>query len=290
MKNVSHGNTFGKSQIYFKVNEIPKSITCQVQPREGLEVYTVFSIFCSSGKQDLYYEYSYQTSTSSKKTLYKGFDIQYYFHLPAGEPSDGYRVTIFSQITNPLGSKTHLCPVTVTVLPSFMRNKSITDLPELELFSSGTRNLSALLFIGNHIEIRNYVILLTNILNRLYTEEIKMAFELQSKIRNVLIFTVCSLPFQDQEEIVDIVSLLLDLLRISKQVTANSAVVIINSAKAIFDEYFEPGQILLQRELVEYVVLLITQALEVSFKHSETQNSILDGLEIISNFMLVRLL
>uniref|UniRef100_A0A8C5PCG7 Polycystin-1-like protein 1 n=1 Tax=Leptobrachium leishanense TaxID=445787 RepID=A0A8C5PCG7_9ANUR len=281
----SHGNTIGKSQIYFKVNEIPKSVACQVQPREGFEMYTVFSVFCSSGKEDLQYEFSYQTSASDRKRLYKGWDIQYYFNLPAGEPSDAYRVTIFSQITNSFGSKSQRCPVNVTVLPSFIRNTSVTDLPELELFNESRRNLSTLLLMRNSIAIRNYINLLTKVLNRLYTEENKAAFGLQTKMRNFLISIVCSLTVHDQD-IGDVVSLLLDLMKMSKQVTVDSALLITTNAKILLNEYFKPNQILKQMNFTENAVLMITQALDISFQYSETQSVALDGLESIRDLIL----
>ncbi|MEE6509445.1 hypothetical protein FKM82_026151, partial [Ascaphus truei] len=200
----SQGNLIGKSQLYFTVNEMPQKMTCQMQPKDGFEVYTVFSIFCTSGKEDLYYEFSYRVGSSSRKMLYKGRDIQYYFNLPSGDPADGYKVTVFTQITNRFGSQTQPCPVNVTVLPSFLRNtyqqltNTTNNLPEWELYHASLKNLSTLVLMGNHVEIRNYVILVTKVLNRLYTEERRTAFELQSKIRNALISSICSLSFQDQ--------------------------------------------------------------------------------------------
>ncbi|KAM8967024.1 polycystin-1-like protein 1 [Pelodytes ibericus] len=282
---VSHGTMVGRSQMYFTVNEMPQRIDCSVQPRDGLEVYTVFTIFCTSGKGDLQYEFSYQTSKSSKKTLYKGRDIQYYFNLPAGEPDEGYRITIFSQISNVFGSKTQPCPVNVTVLPRFFRNTSSTELPELELFNDTVKNISTLLLMGNHIEIRNYVALITKLLDRLYTEEISTAFDLQSKIRNTLISAVCSLPFQDQDEITSDIAMILDLLKPSNQVTAGSAMLIINKAKSVL-KYFELYEIQLQRQLAENVIVMLSQALEVSFKYSETNHVVLDVLEIINELIL----
>ncbi|XP_053323789.1 polycystic kidney disease protein 1-like 1 [Spea bombifrons] len=89
---VSHGNPVGRSQMYFKVNEMPQKVICQVQPRDGIEVYTIFSIFCTSGQEDLSYEFSYKTGKYSRqKILYQGRDVQYYFSLPAGKADDGFK-------------------------------------------------------------------------------------------------------------------------------------------------------------------------------------------------------
>ncbi|XP_030065278.1 polycystic kidney disease protein 1-like 1 [Microcaecilia unicolor] len=130
-------------------------MTCRVQPKDGVEIYTLFSIFCTSGKEDLHYEFSYRVGNSSRKTLYKGRDIQYYFNLPAGDPVDGFKVTVFTEITNRFGSKTQPCPVNVTVLPSFLRNMSSIYELEEELQLTSLRNLSTLLLMGSRIEIRN---------------------------------------------------------------------------------------------------------------------------------------
>ncbi|XP_075070470.1 polycystin-1-like protein 1 [Mixophyes fleayi] len=283
------GNEFGRSQLYFTVNEMPQKMTCQVQPKDGIEVFTIFSIFCTSGKEDLYYEFSYQVGKLSRKTLYKGRDIQYYFTLPSGDPAGGYQVTIYTQITNLHGSQTQPCPVNVTVHPIVFSSTVSNSLPELELFHDSLRNLSTLVLMGNHIEIRNYVILLTTVLNRLYTEDSEMAFEQHLEIRNKLIFTVQSLSFSNQDEFTDIVSMLRDLLNVSNQVTVDSAVLIINYTKSIVRRSFESsesGRHLLQRALAEKVIFLISSAMEVLSKSMEMKNIFLDGVEYISDLML----
>ncbi|KAM4689007.1 polycystin-1-like protein 1 [Discoglossus pictus] len=286
----SRGNVVGKSQFYFTVNEMPQKMTCLVQPKEGWEMYTVFSIFCTSGKEDFHYDFSYKIGRSSRKTLYNGRDIQYYFSLPAGDPSDSYKVTIYTEITNHFGSKTQPCPVNVTVLPSFIRNTTGNNSPERVLYHDGLKNLSTLLLMGNHIEIRNYVMLVTEALNRLYTEESKTTFELQSKIRHTLISSVCSLSFQEQEEIHDIVYMLSDLLNITKQVTPDSVMLITNTIKSIVREYtesVETPKILLERKLVEDLISLISSAMEVSYNYSGRNNYVMqDGMKSISDLLL----
>ncbi|XP_053571737.1 LOW QUALITY PROTEIN: polycystic kidney disease protein 1-like 1 [Bombina bombina] len=289
----SRGNIIGKSQLYFTVNEMPQRITCAVRYKEGFELHTVFSIFCTSGQKDLHYEFSYQTGRSSRKILYKGRDNEYYFSLPSGDPAEFYRVTIFMEITNRFGSKTQQCPVNVTVLPIFARNTTGT-MPEWDLYHNGLKNLSTLLLMGNHIEIRNYVVLVTEVLNRLYTEESKDPFDLQRKLqrklRNSLISSVCSLPFQDQDEVTDITSMLTDLLNKTKQITTDSVTCIINAVKTIVKEYVEPVNhkaVLLDRTLSENLISLISKAMEISYNYSERNNYvILDGMKSISDLML----
>lgn len=65
-------------------------------------------------------------------------------------------------------------------------------------FQEGLRNLSILVLMGNHIEIRNYVVLLTTILNRLYAEDNETTFEQHVQIRNKLISIVQALPFNNR--------------------------------------------------------------------------------------------
>lgn len=47
----SDGKKVGRSQLYLSVNEMFQKMTCQVQPRYGTEIYTIFGIFCTSGKE-----------------------------------------------------------------------------------------------------------------------------------------------------------------------------------------------------------------------------------------------
>ncbi|XP_031759863.1 polycystic kidney disease protein 1-like 1 isoform X2 [Xenopus tropicalis] len=285
----SRGNEIGKSQLYFTVNEMAPRMTCQVQPNEGMELYTVFSIFCTSGKEDLYYDFSYQVGRrSARKKLYEGRDIQYYFNLPAGDQTDGYQVTLFTQITNMYGSQTKPCPVNVTVWPSFGKNTS-TDFIAEQLYHHGLKNLSVLLLMENHIEIRNYITLLTVVLNKLYSEETKTPFELQSKIRNALISALCSMSFQDEDEFDEIVSMLIDLLNYTKQVTAKSAILVVNATKKILKRSVDSedhSRIYLQRNSVEKIVSLISYSMEVSIGYNERNFIVLDGMNIISDLML----
>lgn len=40
----------GRTQLFVKTEPVPKGVMCQVQPVEGAELHTPFSIFCTSGK------------------------------------------------------------------------------------------------------------------------------------------------------------------------------------------------------------------------------------------------
>ncbi|XP_074138819.1 polycystin-1-like protein 1 [Sminthopsis crassicaudata] len=263
---VSSHNPLGKAQLYFTVNEVPKEVSCQVQPSHGYEAYTVFSVFCMSGKADYHYEFTYQIGKSSKIPLYRGRDIQYYFALPAGEIMDQYKVTVFTEITNRYGSKSHPCAVNVTVLPSFHRNvSSLNYRPEEDLYNSTLKNLTTLLLMGNYGEIRNYIIMLTRILNHFHTEDQSSVFDLQSQIRNLLISSVCNLSFQDQEEIADSILMLNELINISKQVTFNSVVLIIKYVRKLIDHKLS-GQFVMKKELMSKVVFLASKLMEVKEK------------------------
>ncbi|XP_074055131.1 polycystin-1-like protein 1 [Macrotis lagotis] len=266
---VSSHSSLGKAQLYFAVNEVPKEMACQVQPIQGYEAYTVFSVFCMSGRADYHYEFSYQIGKSSKIPLYRGTDIQYYFTLPAGEIVDKYKVTVFTEITNRYGSKSHPCAVNVTVLPSFHRNiSSLNYRPEEDLYNSSLKNLTTLLLMGNYGEIRNYIIMITRILNDFYIEDKSSIFGLQSQMRNFLISSVCSLPFQDQEEMADSVLMLNELISISKQVTFNSAVLIIKYVRKLIDQNNLSGQFVMNKELMSKLVFLASRVMEVKGKET----------------------
>ncbi|XP_036595535.1 polycystic kidney disease protein 1-like 1 [Trichosurus vulpecula] len=263
----SSHSPLGKAQLYFTVNEVPKEMACQVQPIYGYEAYTVFSVFCMSGKADYHYEFSYQIGASSKIPLYSGRDIQYYFTLPAGETADKYKVTVFTEITNRYGSKSHPCAVNVTVLPSFHRNiSSLNYRPEEDLYNSSLKNLTTLLLMGSYGEIRNYIIMLTRILNHFYTEDQSSTFGLQSQIRNLLISSVCHLSFQDQEEMADSVLMLNELISISKQVTFDSAVLIIKYVRKLIDHNNLSGQFAMNKELMSKLVFLASRVMEMKEK------------------------
>lgn len=62
---------------------------------------------------------------------------------------------------------------------------------------SGLRNLSAVVQLGNSVEIRNYISLLTSILNRLSLET-EANTHAQRHMRTVLIRTLCELGSSDQ--------------------------------------------------------------------------------------------
>ncbi|GAB1295807.1 Polycystic kidney disease protein 1-like 1 [Apodemus speciosus] len=109
----------GKAQLYLTVNQAPQDMSCQVRPHHGTEAYTIFSVFCMSGKPDFHYEFRYQIGNTSSHTLYHGQDNQYYFLLPAGDSSDNYKVIVSTEITDGQGSKVQPCTVAVTVLPRY---------------------------------------------------------------------------------------------------------------------------------------------------------------------------
>ncbi|MGH0165709.1 UNVERIFIED_CONTAM: hypothetical protein FKN15_049942 [Acipenser sinensis] len=275
----SNHQILGKSQLFFSTNEVPKGMTCQVQPNRGYEISTDFSIFCTSGKEDLLYQYSFSIGNSSRKLLYEGRDVQYYFNLPAGDPSDGYKVTIYTEISNRFGARTRPCPVRVTVLPSFQRNLSSSYNPDEELYIDGLKNLSRLLLMGSDLEIRNYVILLTNVLNRLSLEP-GATVELQTQTRSALISSVCGLQLTHQGALIDKLYMLNDLMEVKEQITFNSAKLVtghVNDLSQRFQEPFTPDSYFLDEWTVRILVSLLSNAIEVPDNTTE------EGIEFIAD-------
>ncbi|XP_068094408.1 polycystin-1-like protein 1 [Hyperolius riggenbachi] len=154
----------------------------------------------------------------------------------------------------------------------------------MELFYEGFQNLSTLVLMRTHVEIRNYVTLLTTILNRLYTEDNKTAFDLQLRMRNKLISVVQSLSFSDQEELTDIVSMLKDLLNKTDQLIPQSSKLVLNFVKSVLKE--TAGRIPLQRKLTESLILLASSAAEESTRWLGMENLFMEGMDSIRDLIL----
>ncbi|XP_056306085.1 polycystic kidney disease 1 like 1 [Danio aesculapii] len=208
----------GKSQLFFHTQAVPEGMNCQVQPNTGNEIHTHFSIFCSSGKEDLLYEYSYSLGNTKRKLLYEGRDFQHYFSLPSGDPNDDYKVNVYIEIKNRFGSATKPCPVTVTVFPSFQRNSSSQPNPDQELYLYGVGNLTSLRKTGSNRDIINYIFILTKVLNRLSLDR-ESSMEFLMLTRSALISAVCQLSITHKDISYEIIYRLSDLINITSQLT-----------------------------------------------------------------------
>ncbi|XP_051910204.1 polycystic kidney disease 1 like 1 [Hippocampus zosterae] len=256
----------GRTQLFLRTKPIPKGMTCQVQPSKGLELYTHFGIFCTSGREDLLYEYSFSVGREPPRMLYQGRNFQYYFSLPSGHPGNDYKVTVYTKIRSGLyGSSTQVCPVTVQVRPSFFRTVSFPD-PDVVLSQSGLKNLSALIVLGNSAEISNYVSLLSRILNRLSSDS-QADQRAQSHLRNVLISALCKLESPDQDSTVDNVGILRDLFQVPRQVTLASVRQAVTHVKAISAELSRPGapkRYRPDRRTLDTLVAVLSRGLEAA--------------------------
>ncbi|XP_060950290.1 polycystin-1-like protein 1 [Limanda limanda] len=263
-------NSFvGRTQLFLNTKPAPEGVKCQVQPVGGTELHTHFSIFCTSGKEDLLYEYSFSVGGRPRRVLYQGRDFQYYFSLPAGDASDDYKVTIYTEIrSSTYGTATKPCPVSVRVQPSFLRDTSSHQDPDLELSAAGLRNLSALLQLGNSHEVRNYVSVLTTILNRLSLDA-EINTNAQTLIRNVLICTVCELESgtAEQESMFDSICTLKDLLQVSNQVSLASVRHVTLHIQTISDLFLEssaPVRYHLDHETLDTLLVLLSYVLQAA--------------------------
>ncbi|XP_034562845.1 polycystic kidney disease 1 like 1 [Notolabrus celidotus] len=278
----SHERFLGRAQLFLKTNPAPKDVTCQIQPITGTELYTHFSIFCTSGKKDLVYEYSFSVGDRPPRMLYQGRDFQYYFSLPSGDPDDDYKVTLYTVIRSSTHeTATKPCPVTVRVQPSFLRdNSSSSHLhPDQELSESGLRNLSGLLQLGNRDEIRNYVSLLSDILNRL-SGDTEANTHAQRHTRNVLICTLCELESSEQTSMLDNICILKSLLRVTRQVTLAGARRVTSHVQVISTRLLQsraPGWYHLDQKTLDTLVALLSHSLQAAAQSedftSEKSNS-----------------
>ncbi|XP_066545891.1 polycystin-1-like protein 1 [Amia ocellicauda] len=310
----SQHNLWGKTQFFFSTNEVPQGMTCQVQPSKGYEIRTDFSVFCTSGKEDLLYVYSFSTANSSRKTLYRGRDFQYFFNLPSGEPADNYKVTIYIEIHNRFGSATQPCPVNVTVLPSFLRSNSSAYSPEQELYVDGLRNLTTLMHMGNSVTTRNYVTLLTSVLNRLALDP-AASKELQTQTRSALISAVCELSVNKRvlylscricyipslyspcsvslwnaALMLDNISMLKALMRVTSQVTFDSAKLVTGHVQKLAAQFSRPDTAaiyVLDEWTVSSLLSLLSNALEARLPASEEGIQLtLQGIRASSDLLL----
>ncbi|XP_032895616.1 polycystic kidney disease protein 1-like 1 [Amblyraja radiata] len=268
----------GKAQHFLFTNEAPRGLTCEVRPSKGLEIQTDYSIFCTSGRKDLHYEYSYSIGNAAETVLYDGRDHEYYFHLPAGEPTDGYKLKINTVITDLLGSKTKLCSVTPIVLPTIKTNE--------ELYIQTLQNLSTQILLGNQKETKNNILLLTMVLHRLHKKG-SARQDLQKQTRNALITALCNLPTSNQRELMGTVSALQDLINVTNEVTSESALTVTRTVKEMVKLFNESGDFRLHEELVKKMVHLVADVMGVSDNRTvNSKNLFLDGLKVTTDLLL----
>ncbi|XP_062900047.1 polycystin-1-like protein 1 isoform X3 [Mobula hypostoma] len=271
-------NEKGKAQLFLFTNDNPQGLTCEIRPSKGSEIQTHYSMFCTSGRKDLHYEYSYSIGNSTETLLYEGRDHEYYFQLPAGEPTDGYKLKINTVITDLLGSKTKPCSVTPIVLPTIKTNE--------ELYIQGLQNLSTLILLGNQKETKNYILLLNRVLHRLHKEG-STRLDLQKQTRNTLIAALCSLTISNQRELMGTVSALQDLINITSEVTSESALTITKTVKEMIRLFKKSGAFSLRGELVKKIVYLVADVMGVSDNSTvNSRNLLFNGLEVTTELLL----
>ncbi|XP_054980789.1 polycystic kidney disease protein 1-like 1 [Sorex araneus] len=276
---VSKHHLLGKAQLYLAVNQAPKDVSCQVLPFQGLEAQTIFSIFCMSGKPDFYYEFSYQIGNTSKHTMYHGRDAQYYFALPAGDPTNNYKVLVSTAIRDGQGSQVQ-CAVEVTVLPYFHG----TQCPE-DFYNSSLKNLSTLQLMGNYLEIRNYIAMITRVLSRWAKEDRSSSCGQWSQIQDTLISLVCRLEFTNQEEMINSVLMLRDLIGFPNKLSFKTAVHILKYSRMLLTQNQYSVKFEVDKRSMSELILLVAEVLEVSEKEKSRRVNYLreEGNKIISD-------
>ncbi|XP_022373923.1 polycystic kidney disease protein 1-like 1 [Enhydra lutris kenyoni] len=273
----------GRAQLLVTLNQAPRDVACQVQPHHGLEAHTIFGIFCMSGRPDFRYQFSYRIGNASKHTLYHGRDSQYYSTLPAGEPSDDYKVTVSTTITDGVGSRALPCTVTVTVLPRFHGNLCLDE----DAYNSSLKHLSTLQLMGSYTEIRNYITMMTRVLTRWAAEDRSPSCGQWSRIQDMLISSACRLPFADQEEMNDSISLLRNLLRFPHKLSLTSAAVILKAARALRAQGLLLGKLAVDEGPVRELILLVSEVLEARDREKPGAAGFLqeEGIEVISDLL-----
>nr|Q8R526.2 RecName: Full=Polycystin-1-like protein 1; Short=Polycystin-1L1; AltName: Full=PC1-like 1 protein; AltName: Full=Polycystic kidney disease protein 1-like 1; AltName: Full=Protein rikishi [Mus musculus] len=274
----------GKAQLYLTVNQAPQDMSCQVRPHHGMEAYTIFSVFCMSGKPDFHYEFRYRIGNTSSHTLYRGQDTQHYFLLPAGDSSDNYKVIVSTEITDGHGSKVQPCTVAVTVLPRYHGN----DCCDKELYNSTLESLSTLRLAGSYMETRNYITMITGILSRLYVESRNTSSCGQwSQIQDVLISSACKVPYTDQEGMMDSIHILRDLISFPNKLSLTSAMCIFKYTKMFLAQGQFSRRLLVDKKLRVEFVLLISGVWEAAKEDARDGDYLQEeGMKIISDMLL----
>ncbi|XP_057160543.1 polycystic kidney disease protein 1-like 1 [Ursus arctos] len=278
-----HG-VLGRAQLYVTLNLAPRDVACQVQPHRGLEAHTIFGIFCMSGRPDFRYKFSYRIGKASKRTLHHGRDSQYYSALPAGEPLDGYEVTVSTEITDGTGSQVPPCAVTVTVLPRFHGNLCLDE----DTYNSSLKHLSTLQLMGSYTEIRNYITMTTRVLTRWAAEDRSPSCGQWSRIQDALISSASRLPSADQQEMNDSVLMLRDLLRFPHKLSFKSAVLILKAARALLSQNLLSGRLVVDEGPMLELILLVSEVLEASDQEKPRNAGYLqeEGIKVISDLLL----
>uniref|UniRef100_A0A8C0L6T0 Polycystin-1-like protein 1 n=1 Tax=Canis lupus dingo TaxID=286419 RepID=A0A8C0L6T0_CANLU len=274
----------GRAQLYLTLHPAPRDVACQVQPHRGLEAHTVFSIFCMAMRPDFRYKFSYRIGNASEHTLYHGRDTQYYFVLPAGEPSDNYKVMVSTEITDGVGSRTLPCVVAVTVLPHFHGSLCLDE----DTYNSSLKHLSTLQLMGSYTEIRNYITTITRVLSRWAAEDRSPSCGQWSRIQDALISSACGLPVADQEDMTHSVLMLRGLLRFPRKLSFRSAALILKSARAPLAQSPLSGRLAVDKGLMLELILLVSEVLEASDWEKPRNSGFLqeEGTKIISDLLL----
>ncbi|KAM8920480.1 LOW QUALITY PROTEIN: polycystin-1-like protein 1 [Lycaon pictus] len=275
----------GRAQLYLTLHPAPRDVACQVQPHRGLEAHTVFSVFCMAMRPDFRYKFSYRIGNASEHTLYHGRDTQYYFVLPAGEPSDNYKVMVSTEIMDGVGSRTLPCAVAVTVLPHFHGSLCLDE----DTYNSSLKHLSTLQLMGSYTEIRNYITTITRVLSRWAAEDRSPSCGQWSRIQDALISSACGLPVADQEDMTHSVLMLRGLLRFPRKLSFRSAALILKSARAPLAQSPLSGRLAVDKGLMLELILLVSEVLEASDWEKPRNSGFLqeEGTKIISDLLLV---
>ncbi|XP_041923306.1 polycystic kidney disease 1 like 1 [Alosa sapidissima] len=274
----------GKSQLFFTTlpAAAPEGMACLVQPSEGLELLTLFSVFCASGREDLLYKYSYTVGKSPAVVLYEGRDFQHYFHLPSGGHENDYTVTVYTVIENKYGATTKACAATVKVLPRFQRSVPLSHAPEQDLLAYATRNLSRLTQMGSVRDVQNAVSLLAGVLGRLRQEPVSSQ-ELLGATHNALVTALCCLTPRDERLLAQNINILTDLMEVTDQVTLHSAKLLIKHIQdlsALFPKERGSGDVpSLEKRVVNAFVSVLSHTLTALRRFSK------EGIELTSDVL-----
>ncbi|XP_038652376.1 polycystic kidney disease protein 1-like 1 [Scyliorhinus canicula] len=261
----------GKAQLFLFTNEAPRGLTCEVRPSIGSEILTHYSMFCTSGRKDLHYEYSYSIGNSAETVVYDGRDHEYYFNLPAGEATDGYKLTINTVITDLLGSKTKPCSVTPVVLPSIKTDE--------ELYTQGLQNLSIIMLLGNQKKQKIHPIVTPGCFIVSIKREVAQGVPVTDQ--------KCIITNSLARDLMETVSVLHNLVNVTNEVTLKSALIVTRTIKDMIKLFKESGEFRMHEELVKKIIIVVADVMGVTDNSTAKSKRLLfEGLKTTTELLL----
>ncbi|XP_074659507.1 polycystin-1-like protein 1 [Tubulanus polymorphus] len=170
----------GEALTVFRVNESPTRGDCSIRPQKGIEMDTMFKIYCKEWKDKdlpITYEvgYSFEEGTRAE-IVYRGLNREILFKLPAGYERNHHKVFVHISILDSLGDRTNVCYLAIEVQPNQFATARHSMEQVLYEQTVGERSeLSNSANSGDNVRARLQILQVSNVLNRVQTTSTEQA-------------------------------------------------------------------------------------------------------------------